>query len=178
MEELHLKLPPLLDVHDLRCLSVWEGDSELGAAFLRFPTRVPKIGWARIQDCDNHLWYVQQLCMCAFFAVYHLLLRWKSYSGRGVLSMYYAWNCLKWKLMIYYQWTVLSPPSGFTYTRIVHKVWEQPFSETFEKSTTTGHIVTHPKCVSYNSLETHYFQNLLLFCHQDERGSGCWHCHE
>jgi len=44
VEELHLKLPPLFDVHDLRCLSVWEGDSELGAAFLRFPTRVPKIG--------------------------------------------------------------------------------------------------------------------------------------
>ena len=75
VEELHLKLPPLFDVHDLRCLSVWEGDSELGAAFLRFPTRVPKIGWARIQHCVKHLWYVEQLCMCAFFAVYHLLLR-------------------------------------------------------------------------------------------------------
>ena len=46
VEELHLKLPPRLSVQELRCLSVWEGDSELGAAFLRFPTRVPKIGWA------------------------------------------------------------------------------------------------------------------------------------
>ena len=44
VEELHLKLPPRLSVQELRCLSVWEGDSELGAAFLRFPTRVPKIG--------------------------------------------------------------------------------------------------------------------------------------
>ena len=30
VEELHLKLPPRLSVQELRCLSVWEGDSELG----------------------------------------------------------------------------------------------------------------------------------------------------
>ena len=63
VEELHLKLPPPLSVQELRCLSVWEGDSELGAAFLRFPTRVPKIGWTlELQSscscCINYLWYI------------------------------------------------------------------------------------------------------------------------
>jgi len=44
IEELEIELPSSMSIKDVSCVSVWEGDTELGAAFLRFPDKDTKDG--------------------------------------------------------------------------------------------------------------------------------------
>jgi len=43
-EEEKMVLPATLSVEDIRCMSVWTGDTEVGSAHLSWPRRTPKAG--------------------------------------------------------------------------------------------------------------------------------------